>query len=88
MKDATSIINEVKKISVPNVGVIALAKEAWDDPEFCIMDDDGCFTNSYRQECLDRGICHRPDFMLACLATRWDNQLGNIAIRIYNNAIE
>ena len=83
MKKATSIINEVKQLNIPNAGVEALAKEAWDDPDFCIMDDEFC-RQSYRQECPDRGFCHRSDFMLACLATRRNDQLGNITIRIYN----
>lgn len=85
MKDAKSIINEVKTISIPNSGVKALAKEAWDDPDFCIMDDEYC-RQTYRQECPDRGICHKSSFMLACLATRMNYQLGDIAIKIYNNS--
>jgi len=43
---------------------------------------------SYREECLDRGLCHHPDFMLACLQTRYNNQLGELAIEIYNKAME
>jgi hypothetical protein len=85
MKTAKEIIDEVKKISVPNEGVKALAREAWDDPEtFCIIDDDDPFRESYRQECPDRGACHSPDFMLACLQTRSDNILGKKAVEIYN----
>ena len=84
MKDTTSIINEVKNINTPNAGVKALAKEALDDPDFCIMDDE-FYRQTYRQECPDRGVCHKPSFMLACLATRMNHQLGDIAIRIYNN---
>jgi len=49
------------------------------------MDDEFC-RQTYRRECPDRGICHKPNFMLACLATRWNNQLGDIAVRIYNNS--
>lgn len=87
MLNVVEILDEVKSLKTPNAGVIALAKMAWDDPDgFCIMDSDKCYTESYRCECLDRGACHRSDFMLACLQTRWTNQLGEKAVRIYNEA--
>jgi len=87
MQNASEIIKEVKKLFSPNEGVKALANMAYNDPNgFCIMDNDEC-RSSYREECLDRGLCHNPDFMLACLATRFFDQLGESAIDIYNNAI-
>jgi len=86
MKSAIEIIQEAKTLIYPNEGIKRLAKEAYDDPDwFCIMDSDGYLTSSYREECPDRGICHRPDFMLVCVATRWKNdQIGELAIKIYN----
>lgn len=84
---ATEILNEVKPLYKPNAGVNALAKMADDDPDgFCIMDGNDNWNPSYRCECPDRGACHRPDFMLACLQTRHDDWLGERAIRIYNKA--
>lgn len=53
------------------------------------MDSDNCWEESYRPECFDRGACHDPDFMLACVATRdFPNAgLGIRAVRIYNEAM-
>jgi len=84
MKSAFEIIKETRKIQLPNEYVKILAKKAYDDPDgFCIMDDKE-YGNSYRSECLDRGFCHDPEYMLACLQTRAIGQLGKIAIEIYN----
>lgn len=63
MGGAKTIIKEVKNTLYPSDGVKVLAQRAYDDPEFCIMDNDCYSQRSYRQECLDRGLCHRPDGM-------------------------
>ena len=84
MKTASEILEEVKHLFLPNKGVKALADRAYNDDEgFCIMDDEE-YGESYRCECLDRSYCGNPEFMLACLQTRWNNQLGKIAVEIYN----
>jgi len=88
MKTALEIIEETKNLLYPNAGVKALAKMAYDDPDgFCIMDNI-MDRHSYREECLDGGLCHHPDFMLACLQTRYNNQLGELAIEIYNKTMD
>ena len=84
MKTALEIIEETKNLLYPNAGVKALAKMAYDDPDgFCIMNNEE-YGNLYRCECLDRGFCHDPEYMLACLQTRAIGQLGKIAIKMYN----
>lgn len=66
MKNSKEIIEEVKNLSVPNKGVKALAQRAWDDPDFCIMDNDTDCQTYRRKECPDCGACHK--FRLyACL---------------------
>lgn len=85
MKNAEEIVKEAKTLIEPNEGIKRLAKMAEEDFNgFCIMDKDGSI-HSYREECPDRKRCHRPDYMLACVATRWKNdQIGEQTIRIYN----
>lgn len=86
MKTASEIINEVRNLKTPNKGVEALFKAAGDDNEFCIMDDSNS-RKSYRCECPDASICAVSiDFMLACVQTRYSNQLGDTAIEIYNES--
>jgi len=85
MKNAFEIIKEARNLQLPNKYVKLLAQKAYDDPDgFCIMDDKEYGCKSYRQDCLDRGFCHDPEYMLACLQTRSIKQLGKLAIEIYN----
>jgi len=84
MKSAFEIIKEARKLQLPNKYVKLLAKKVFDDPDgFCIMNNEE-YGNLYRCECLDRGFCHDPEYMLACLQTRAIGQLGKIAIKMYN----
>ena len=85
---AFEIIKKAKSLQLPNKYVKILAQKAYDDPDgFCIMDDEE-YGNSYRCECLDRGRCHDPEYMLACLQTRSVKQLGRLAIEIYQGKVE
>jgi hypothetical protein len=89
MKTADEILQEVKSLpGVHNAGTQALEDAVMRDSQFCIMDNE-CQYQSYRNSCSDSWICDTVEYYtLACVQTRSPGQLGDIAVKIYNEAME
>ncbi len=70
MKSVKEIAEEVRPLTSPNKGIVALAQQADIDSSFCIMDLEYSSEITFRCECVDRNNCSNADFMLACVQTR------------------
>jgi len=84
------IFMECSSLYKPNSGISALAHQARENPEFCIIELGIEKSFSFRSVCSSKCECKDPEFMLACVQTRKlinGVELSENAIRIYNSAI-